>query len=103
MQFVVLAEEPDRPGGTCSGYEVELNLFVPFRVPLSPRKQRRHCGQDRFCPMDLGMTAGTQRQHKLEHRPPRYSMMHDDGSLSRRGVTLSIGSHRVPGLLHAGH
>ena len=67
--------------------EVELYLFMPLRMLLTPQlqQQRRHCRQHRFCPVNLGMTARAERKHQAHDRLARHPVVNDDGAFVATG------------------
>jgi hypothetical protein len=70
--------------------EVELDLLMRLRVLFSPEFQQkwRHEGESGLGPVNLRVATGTKRQHEIQHRLARLSMVHDDGSfISAGGIT----------------
>ncbi len=58
-------------------------LLAPER-----QEQRRHRRKHGLCSMDLGMAAGTERQHQVHDRLTRHPVVDDDGSfVTTRGIT----------------
>ena len=82
MRATILAEQTSRSDGGSPVCEIELDLFVPSRMLLSPKFQQkgRHGGQHGLRSMHFGMAAGAEGQHQPEHRSTWNPVMHDDTS-----------------------
>jgi hypothetical protein len=72
--------------------EINVRLFVAFRVLLSPQYQqkRRKLRKDNLRPVDLRVTFRTESDHQMQHRFARFPMMHSGIGITAHPTGISI-------------
>jgi len=71
---------------------------MPFGMLFPPQlqQQRRHLRKHGFGPMDLRMTARTERDHQVQNRLARNAVMNGDGALITTGSLADAASVLIP-------
>jgi hypothetical protein len=72
--------------------EINVCLLVPFGMLLSPQYQqkRRKLRKNNLRPVDLRVTSRTESDHQMQHRIPRFPMMHSGIGITAHPTGVSI-------------